>query len=348
MASQPEELTAQLQCLQKGGPFKIVHVPKPATIAADQVLIRQRVIALNGLDWKQRDFAIHIERWPHVLGIEGAGVIELVGSDVKDLAPGDEVTAWMAGRAHNQNWGGAYQEHVVMPARYVAKKPKNISLEEAASLPICYNTAICGLYGLNLRIPIPPFDDPAVTEQAPSSILILGGSSAIGAAAIQLLRLAYPQLLIFATSSPSNHERVLSLGATQPFDYHSSTLVADIKAASPAARGVEMILDCVSAGAAQTDIYDALDVTGPKKYAAVISGIEFPVPEHVTKLDISGWALVDMPGGERIIPALTWLIETGKYRVPLPVKVVAEGLDQIPNVLDQIKSVTGTKLVVKL
>jgi NADPH:quinone reductase-like Zn-dependent oxidoreductase len=128
------ETTAQLQCMGKHGPFKIVSVPKPV-IAPNEVLIRQRVIALNALDPKQRDSGIFIEHWPHVLGIEGAGVIEAVGSDVKNLEPGDEVTALQAGRAHGETWGGAFQEHVVMPACYVAKKPTNISLEEAASLP---------------------------------------------------------------------------------------------------------------------------------------------------------------------------------------------------------------------
>ncbi|RFU27771.1 hypothetical protein B7463_g8581, partial [Scytalidium lignicola] len=348
MAFKSEEVTAQLQCLQKGGPFQIAHVPKPTTIAPDQVLIHQRVIALNGLDWKQRDLGIFISRWPHVLGIEGAGIVELVGSDVKDLQAGDEVTGWMAGRAHAEDWGGAYQEHVVMPARYVAKKPKNISIEEAASLPICYNTAVCALYSMGLKIPIPNFSLPAVAEKAPLSILILGGSSAIGAAAIQLLRLSYPQLPIFATSSPRNHERLLSLGATKVFDYHSPTLVVDITATSPDARGVDMILDCVAAGATQTGICDALDITGSMKYAAVVSGVNVPVPERVSKLDVVGWALVDMPGGELVIPALTWLIETGQYRVPLPVKVVGNGLDKVPEVLNQVKSVTGTKLVVTL
>lgn len=70
-----------------------------------------------------------------MLGIEGAGVIVAVGSKVSGLQPGDEITGWMAGKAHGESWGGSYQEYLVMPKRYVTKKPKNISLEEAASLP---------------------------------------------------------------------------------------------------------------------------------------------------------------------------------------------------------------------
>ena len=134
MASSPSETHSQLQCTQKGGPFEIIQVPKP-TLAPDQVLIRQSVIALNGLDVKQRDFGVLISRWPHVLGIEGAGLVEDVGSEVRDLRPGDEVTALLGGKAHGEEWGGSYQEYVVVPTYFVAKKPKNISIVEAASLP---------------------------------------------------------------------------------------------------------------------------------------------------------------------------------------------------------------------
>lgn len=134
MTSTSKETTAQLQCTQKGGPFQVVEVPKPS-VKPGQVLIHQAYVGLNGLDWKQRDTGLFISRWPHVLGVEGAGVVEAVGSDVKHLQLGDEVTAWEVGMAHGDDWGGAYQEHLVMPAQYVAKKPRNISLEQAASLP---------------------------------------------------------------------------------------------------------------------------------------------------------------------------------------------------------------------
>lgn len=134
MATKAEQTTAQLQLLQKGGPLKLVNITIPS-LASDQVLIRQRVIALNGLDCKQRDFGILVKRWPYILGIEGAGVVEAVGASVKHLQPGDEVAGWMAGRELGEEWGGSYQEHVVMPEWAVAKKPDNISLEEAASLP---------------------------------------------------------------------------------------------------------------------------------------------------------------------------------------------------------------------
>jgi NADPH:quinone reductase-like Zn-dependent oxidoreductase len=179
-------------------------------------------------------------------------------------------------------------------------------------------------------------------------MLILGGSSATGSAAIQLLRLAYPSLPIYATSSPKHHEHLASLGATKMFDYNSVTVVSDIKNSSPECKGVDMIFDCVGAGAEQTDVCDALDPAGSKMYAASITGKNVQVPAGVTKLDVSGWALLDLQGGQNVIPSITKLVEEFKYRVPLPVKVVGHGLEQVPDVMDQSLSASGVKLVVTL
>lgn len=128
------DTTAQLQCTQQGGPFEIVQVPKP-TLLPDEVLIRQRVIALNSIEVKMRDTGLLVEHWPVVFGIEGAGVIESVGSAVQSLKPGDEVGAWEITGSHEDPRAGSYQERIAVPEHCVFKKPKNISIEEAASLP---------------------------------------------------------------------------------------------------------------------------------------------------------------------------------------------------------------------
>lgn len=134
---------------------------------------------------------------------------------------------------------------------------------------IGYNAAISVLFALKLRIAIPDFRGAsnAEGEPEPKSILVLGGSSVVGASAIQLLRLAYPSLPIFATSSPAHHDRLISLGATTVFDYKSPTLVSDIKAASPESRGIDIIYDVVGAGASQPDISDVLDPRGARNMA---------------------------------------------------------------------------------
>lgn len=74
MAASAAGMTSQLQLTRVRGPHKIEQVPTP-DLAPHDILIRQRVIALTLVDTKQRDMGIGIQRWPHVLGIEGAGVV---------------------------------------------------------------------------------------------------------------------------------------------------------------------------------------------------------------------------------------------------------------------------------
>ena len=183
---------------------------------------------------------------------------------------------------------------------------------------------------------------------APTSVLVLGGSSGTGAAAIQLLRKAYPSLPILATSSVKHHARLTELGATCVVDYKSPSVVADIKFASPHAAGVDVIIDCVSAGASQTDISDVLDPAGSKKYAAVFTGVPVPVSQGVNMNGVNAWSMMDRQGGKQLIGSLTQLVEEGTYRVPLPVRAVGHGLEELGNVLDEVKSVSGEKVVVTL
>jgi len=333
---------AKLQVIQKGGPFEIVQAEDP-TIGDDEVLIQHKVIALNRIDFIQRDMGVEIASWPHVLGVEGAGIVEAVGAKVSNLQPGDEVVAWETGTLFKLPWGGAYQEKVVMPAKFVAKKPSNISLEEAASLPICYNMGVVGLNTI-LGIPLPFIPGTDTTGTVPSSILILGGGSASGGAAIQLLHLAHPSVKILTTAAPRHADRLTSYGATKVFDYKSPTLVADIKAEG----GADVILDCIAAGLQQRDISDVLTADGPKKYAAQVTGPPLPVPEGVNLTMFGGFSLIGSQGEENVIPALTTLVEQAKYKPPVPTKVIGKKLGDIPDVMDQLKTDTGVKLLVTL
>lgn len=132
------------------------------------------------------------------------------------------------------------------------------------------------------------------------------------------------------------------------FDYKSPSHLADITAASPKSAGVDVILDCVAAGASQTDISSVLDPRGSMRYAGVETGTPVSVPENVEKITVSGWLILEMQGGKQVIPSLTKLVEEGKYRVPLPVRVIGHGLEELPNVLGMVKTASGEKLVVTL
>lgn len=176
----------------------------------------------------------------------------------------------------------------------------------------------------------------------------MGGSSGVGASAIQLLRLALPDAIILATSSPKHHALLTSHGATAAFDYNSPSLVEEIKKASPTGEGVETILDAVNGVQVDPSLFQVL--IGPKNFAEVATGQNVKdIPADIKHHLIFGRTLFDAPGGSNALAALGKLVDDGKYKLPVPVTVVGKGIEALGQGLETLSSgVSGTKLVVTL
>ena len=120
----------QYQTDKQGGTFSLVTVPKP-TPGPNEICIRPKTVSVNPIDWKNIQFGAMVKSWPAVLGIDGAGIVESVGSDVRAFKAGDEVMSFANGIFGN----GSFAEIYTVPENLVAKKPQGLSWEEAASLP---------------------------------------------------------------------------------------------------------------------------------------------------------------------------------------------------------------------
>jgi NADPH:quinone reductase-like Zn-dependent oxidoreductase len=186
-----------------GGPgvVRIEDVERPA-LEDDRVLVRVRASSLNKADW------FKLRGWPRLLrpvtrdgllrpkspllGSDFAGVVEAVGKNVTDLAPGDEV---FGGR------NGAFAEYV--SALYVVRKPANVSFEEAATMGIAGLTALQGLQ----RAEIQPGD----------RVLINGASGGVGTLTVQIAKALGAD--VTAVCSTRNAEQTRELGADRVLDY---------------------------------------------------------------------------------------------------------------------------------
>ncbi|KAL9060305.1 MAG: hypothetical protein Q9162_000709 [Coniocarpon cinnabarinum] len=284
-----------------------------------------------------------VQSWPAVLGVDAAVVVDSVGASVKSFKPGDDVftLCGMSTRA------GAYQEVITVPEFLAAKKPSNVSFEEAASLPIASITGAAIIH-LGLHVPLPYFDLSEGTNH-PTSILVLGGSSAIGAAAIQFLRLAIPQATILTTSSIHHHEHLLSLGATKCFERAAQDEPDAIKAATPGGFDVDAILDPITAALQSPSVFSTLSPAGLKLYSHVVTGQNPDVPEGVTSTSIFGRKLLEAKGGINMMAGLASLVQSGQYRLPVRNVVTSKGLDSLEQGLEKLqKGVSGAKYVVSL
>jgi NADPH:quinone reductase-like Zn-dependent oxidoreductase len=109
-------------------------VPKPTLTSSNELIIRLKAIAINPADIKMIDNGQRVTSWPIVPGLDGSGIVETVGDEVKRFSAGDEVLAqFTAGSA--EKGGGSYQEFAIVQESMVARKPKGLSWEEAASIP---------------------------------------------------------------------------------------------------------------------------------------------------------------------------------------------------------------------
>lgn len=154
---------------------------------------------------------------PHNAGDDVAGTVAKLGANVSEFHVGDRV----AGFHVMMDPHGSFAEYSIVPRHLVFAIPKNISFEQAATIPLAAMTAAIGLFD-KLGLPSPL--KPAETE---IPLLVYGGSSAVGAYAIKLAKLANIHPIIAVAGSGS--EFAASVGADKIVDYRKGNVVQGIK-----------------------------------------------------------------------------------------------------------------------
>jgi NADPH:quinone reductase-like Zn-dependent oxidoreductase len=186
-----------------GGPEQLVmeQVPLPEP-QVSEVLVRVYAAGVNPIDWKIRKGFFKDVRpvpLPFTPGSELAGTVEALG-------PG--VTAFEFGQAvYGRGAKGAYADYAVVPADSLAHKPRNISFDQAASVPIGASTAWMALFSL-------------ADLQAGQQVLVHGAAGGVGNYAVQLAR--WKGAHVIGTASFTNLEFVHVLGAETVIDYNTT------------------------------------------------------------------------------------------------------------------------------
>src|SRR2546427_7477857 len=188
----------------KNDSIRFVEMPEPELRDAD-VLVRVHAAGVNVLDSKIRagEFKLILPyRLPLILGNDVAGVVVRVGSNVRRFKLGDEVYA----RPHKDRIG-AFAEFISMNEDDVVLKPKELTMEEAASIPLVGLTAWQALIErANLK--------------KGQKVLIHAGSGGVGTFAIQLAK--HLGATVATTTSAANLDLVKSLGANTAIDYKTT------------------------------------------------------------------------------------------------------------------------------
>jgi len=219
----PTQMTA-IEITEAGGPDVLRpterRVPAPA---AGEVLIRVAAAGVNRPDVAQRNGSYPPPPGASDLpGLEVAGHLAAIGSDVEGWHEGDAVCALVS--------GGGYAEFVAVPATQVLPVPKGFDMVQAAALPETFFTVWTNV-----------FDRGRLASG--EAFLVHGGSSGVGTTAIQLAR-AFGARVFTTVGSAEKAEACRSLGAELAVNYHDEDFVEAIRAATDG-QGVDVILDMV-------------------------------------------------------------------------------------------------------
>ena len=186
---------------KKKGALRLAKVQEPE-VRDDDVMVRVHATGVNLLDSKIREgeFKLFLPyRFPLILGNEVAGVVVRVGPNARRFKAGDEVYA----RPH-QDRIGTFAEFIAMNEADVALKPKNLTMEDAASIPLV------GLTAWQVLI-------ERANLKKGQKVLIHAGSGGVGTFAIQLAK--HIGATVATTTSAANVDLVKSLGADVVIDY---------------------------------------------------------------------------------------------------------------------------------
>jgi NADPH:quinone reductase-like Zn-dependent oxidoreductase len=190
-----------IRLLEFGGQLVFDDVPAPA-IARNEVLVKIKSTGVNHIDLVKASGTLRqilpIDL-PWIPGHEFSGMVEQVGSDVADYATGDAV--------FGTSELGAYAEFLAIKPATIVKKPANLSFEEAASVPVASETAWEGIFTHGHL-------------QKGQTILVHGGSGAVGAYAVQLA--SHAGATVIATVSGEDEAYVKSIGASQVINYREA------------------------------------------------------------------------------------------------------------------------------
>lgn len=223
-------LPATMQALvvdAPNAPFRRIELPIPQA-GPGEVLVRIHASGINPLDTKIRAGAADHARHPlpGILGIDLAGIVEQVGAGVDGFAPGDAVWAMAGGVA---GIPGSMAEYAVVDANLLAHKPANLSMREAAALPLAVITAWEGLVD--------------IADVGPDQkVLVIGAAGGVGHVAVQIARARGAE--VYAIDGAGSADYLRSIGAT-PID-RNMALDAYVKEFT-GGQGFDVVYDCVGA-----------------------------------------------------------------------------------------------------
>ncbi|KAK7887362.1 hypothetical protein LTR67_009782 [Exophiala xenobiotica] len=338
----------------KGQPFIIDTRPTPQP-GPNEVVISVAAMAMNPVDYFQRDMGFFIANYPAIIGCDVAGTIDAVGSSVSTpgFKKGARVLAFASSFYHqgepNANDYAAFQAKALVSVEYVAVIPDTLSFVDAATVPMAIGVAWNGwtIIGLSFSTHFDAADKKGV--------LVWGAASSIGVSAVQTAAKALG-FTVYVTASPKNFEYLKSLGVAKCFDYKDPEVVSKIVDTAKA-DGITLKTIFRAAGdRGGSDLQAQVDVVSAFGGGSIASAVGPLTPENTPQAEGVDIKFIVGPSNpqDRAKQMTTifheWLtprLASGEF-VPGPnARVVGKGLGDLNKALDILKGGKRTWLNVR-
>ncbi len=277
-----------------------IEIPRPGP---GEVLVRIKASGVNPIDYKIRTGAAPyaMPELPAIIGTDMAGEVISTGEGVTAFKVGDEVYGLTGGVRGLQ---GSLAQYVAVDANLIALKPSNLTMREAAALPLVFLTAWEGLV------------DHAHVSQG-DRVLVNGGAGGVGHMVVQLACALGAE--VFATASGGKCERVRQLGAT-PINYREQSVEQYVETCTDG-KGFDIIYDTVG-GDALSSVLGAVKHYGHITSCGAFGEYDITTSSLKSATLSAVFVLLPMLSGERrshhgeVLTTLTRLVEEGQV-VPM-------------------------------
>jgi NADPH:quinone reductase-like Zn-dependent oxidoreductase len=274
-----------VQFAEYGGPevLGVAEVTEPHA-GPGQIRIAVRAASVNAIDWKKRSGALADYMpidLPHIGGYDASGVVDEVGDGVEGVSDGDDVFGFTVGGQ------GAMAEYALLD-RW-ARKPAELSWEEAAGYPVAVETAARVLDLLGFGV--------GAGAAVGKTVIVNGAAGGVGTAAVQLARERGARVI--GTASEANHDFLRSLGA-EPTTYGPG-LAERVRRLG----GADLAFDAAGLGA----LPDLIEITGSPDNVVTIA--DPTAEQHGVRISGGGGA------GDYALAEAAYLAAAGRFRIPV-------------------------------
>ncbi len=292
--------------MKRYGSSEVVEInqstPAPNDAAAGKVLVNVKAAGVNPIDWKIREGYMQQRmplQFPSTLGMDFSGAIERVGEGVSDFKQDDEVYGQAA---VIRGGSGAFAEMALANADTIAHKPRTLSHEEAAGLPLVGVSAWQALV-------------ETMGLSKDQKVLVHGGAGGIGSIAIQLAK--HLGAYVATTSSTNDKQFVQQLGADEVIDYKTQTF-------EDLLHDYDAVFDTIG-GETYTKSFKVL-----KRGGVIVSMLEQPNQELMDRFGVKAMYQFTQVNRERLTKLAQW-VDQNNIRVNVdrtfPLDEAAKALD---------------------